>query len=120
MFERSVSKALKDGKIDEWEFNMLQALYYESFDNLSNVDCKMEAETETNLKKVCEEINNLKKELRKEMPKCCALLLCVISLATKMDKLQSIYYQLNHLWKGQKAIKKLRELSKEKRAVIKQ
>ena len=44
MFERSVSKALKDGKIDEWEFNMLQALYYESFDNLSNVDWKMEAE----------------------------------------------------------------------------
>ena len=27
-----------------------------------------------------------------------------------MDK---IYYQPNHLWKGQKAIKKLKELSKE-------
>ena len=37
-----------------------------------------------------------------------------------MDELQSIYYQLSHLWKGQKAIKKLRELSKEKLKVIKQ
>ena len=36
-----------------------------------------------------------------------------------MDKLQNIYYQPNHLWKGQKAIKKLRELSKEKPAMIK-
>ena len=34
-----------------------------------------------------------------------------------MDK---IYYQPNHLWKGKKAIKKLRELSKEKPKVIKQ
>ena len=34
-----------------------------------------------------------------------------------MDK---IYYQPNHLWKGQKAIKKLKELSKEKPKVVKQ
>ena len=34
-----------------------------------------------------------------------------------MDK---IYYQPNHLWKGKKAIKKLREYSKEKPKVIKQ
>ena len=34
-----------------------------------------------------------------------------------MDK---IYYQLNHLWIGQKAVKKLRELSGEKPKVIKQ
>ena len=38
----------------------------------------------------------------------------------KMDKLLNIYYQPNHLWKGQKAIKKLRQLSKEKPKVIKQ
>ena len=37
-----------------------------------------------------------------------------------MDKLQDIYYQPNHLWKGRQAIKKLREFSKEKPAVIKQ
>ena len=34
-----------------------------------------------------------------------------------MDKL---YYQPNYLWKGQKAIKKLKELSKEKPKVVKQ
>ena len=34
-----------------------------------------------------------------------------------MDK---IYYQPNHLWKGQKAIKKLKKLSKEKPKVVKQ
>ena len=34
-----------------------------------------------------------------------------------MDK---TYYQPNHLWKGQKAVKKLREYSKEKPNVIKQ
>ena len=34
-----------------------------------------------------------------------------------MDK---VYYQPNHLWKGQKAVKKLKEYSKEKPEVIKQ
>ena len=37
-----------------------------------------------------------------------------------MVKLQGIYYQPNHLWKGRQAIKKLRELGKEKPSVIKQ
>ena len=34
-----------------------------------------------------------------------------------MDK---IYYQANHLWKGQKAVKKLQELSREKPKTVKQ
>ena len=34
-------------------------------------------------------------------------------------KLDKIYYQPNHLWKGQKAVKKLRQYSKEKPKVIK-
>ena len=37
-----------------------------------------------------------------------------------MDELQSIYYQQSHMWKGQKAIRKLRELSKEKPNIDKQ
>ena len=37
-----------------------------------------------------------------------------------MDKLQDIYYQPSHLWEGQKAIRKLKELSKAKLKVIKQ
>ena len=43
---------------------------------------------------------------------------CVISYVTlKMDK---IYYQTNHLWKGKAAVKKLAELSREKPKVVKQ
>ena len=34
-----------------------------------------------------------------------------------MDK---VYYQANHLWKGQKVVKKLRELSGEKPKAVKQ
>ena len=37
-----------------------------------------------------------------------------------MDKLQSIYYQPDHLWKGKKAIKKLVDLSKEKPKDVRQ
>ena len=37
-----------------------------------------------------------------------------------MDKLQDIYYQPSHLWKGRQALKNLRELSKEKPAVVQQ
>ena len=42
----------------------------------------------------------------------------VISCVTL--KIHQIYYQPNQLWKGQKAIKKLKEYSKEKPKVIKQ
>ena len=63
MFETNVSKALNDHKIDEQEFGMLQALYYESSNDLSNVDCKMEAEIRSKLQKsLWEEINNLRKD----------------------------------------------------------
>ena len=36
----------------------------------------------------------------------------------KMDKLQDVYYQPN-TWKGQNAIRKIKELSKEKPKVVK-
>ena len=46
------------------------------------------------------------------------LALFVISYVTlKIDK---IYYQPNHLWKGQKAVRKLKELSGEKPKTVKQ
>ena len=46
------------------------------------------------------------------------LVRCAISCVTlKIDK---IYYQPNHFWKGQKAVKKLKKYSKEKPKVIKQ
>ena len=51
MLEMNISKVLKDGKIREGEFNILQVLYYESFNNLSNVDHKMEAENRNEFEK---------------------------------------------------------------------
>ena len=66
VFETSVSKALKDSKTDEQEFNRFQALYYKSFNNLSNFNHKMEVENRNQLEKsLLKEINNLTKKLRK-------------------------------------------------------
>ena len=47
----------------------------------------------------------------------CLLAVLLSCVTLKMDK---IYYQPNHLWKGQKAVKKLKELSREKPKMIKQ
>ena len=60
----------------------------------------------------------IKRAKEKSRNKSLILAHCVISCVTiKMDK---IYYQPNHLWKGQKAVKKLKELSREKPKLIKQ
>ena len=62
-----------------------------------------------------EEINELKKN---QGTRVYLLAHCAISCVTlKMDK---IYYQPNHLWKGKKAVKKLKELSGEKPKTVKQ
>ena len=42
--ERVVSGALKNGVIDGEEFKMLQTLYIETLNELTGVDCRMEAE----------------------------------------------------------------------------
>ena len=42
--ERAVSAALKNGVIDEEEFNMLQTLHLETLNKLTGVDHRMEAE----------------------------------------------------------------------------
>ena len=44
IFERVVSGALKNGVIDEEEFNMLQTLHLETLNELTGIDCRMEAE----------------------------------------------------------------------------
>ena len=43
VFQRVVSGSLKDGKIDEEEFNMLQTLHLETLNELTGIDCRMEA-----------------------------------------------------------------------------
>ena len=63
VFERVVSKSLKDGIIDEEEFNTLQMLHLETLNELPDVDCRMEAENRSLVEKsLMEEINELKKK----------------------------------------------------------
>ena len=62
VFERVVSGALKNGVIDEEEFNTRQALHLETLNGLTGVNCRMEAEHRSLVEKsLLEEINELKK-----------------------------------------------------------
>ena len=62
VFERVVSGALKNGVIDEEEFNMIQTLHLETLNELTGFNHRMEAEHRSLVKKsLLEEINELKK-----------------------------------------------------------
>ena len=61
-FERVVSGALKNGVIDEEEFNMLQTLHLGTLNELTGVDCRMEAKHRSLVEKsLLEEINEILK-----------------------------------------------------------
>ena len=63
VFERVISDALKDGIIDEEEFNTLQMLHLETLNELMGVDCRMEVEDRSLVEKsLMEEIKELKKK----------------------------------------------------------
>ena len=63
VFDRVISVALKDGIIDEEEFNTLQTLHLETLNELTGVDHRMEAENRSRAEKsLMEEINELKKK----------------------------------------------------------
>ena len=62
IFERVVSGALKNGVIHEEEFNMLQTSHLETLNELTGIDCRMEAEHRSLVKKsLLEETNEIKK-----------------------------------------------------------
>ena len=62
VFERVISGALKNGIIDEEEFNTLQTLHLETLNELMGVDSRMEAENRSLVEKsLMEEISELKK-----------------------------------------------------------
>ena len=62
VFERVISGALKNGIIDEEEFNTLQTLHLETLNELTGVDRRMESENRSLVEKsLMEEINELKK-----------------------------------------------------------
>ena len=63
VFERVISGALKNGIIDEEEFNTLQTLRLETLNELTGVNHRMEAENRSLVEKsLMEEINELKKK----------------------------------------------------------
>ena len=63
VFDRVISGALKDGIIDEEEFNTLQTLHLETLNELTGVDHRMEGENRSLVEKsLMEEINELKKK----------------------------------------------------------
>ena len=63
IFERVVSGSLKDGVIDEEEFNMLQMLHLETLNKLIGVDRRMKAEHRSLVEKsLFAEINELKRK----------------------------------------------------------
>ena len=53
VFETCLSKALKNGKIDEEEFNLLQTFHLKTMNELMGVDHKMEAENRNQFEKAC-------------------------------------------------------------------
>ena len=62
IFERVVSGALKNGIIDEEEFNTLQTLHLETLNELTGIDRRMEAEHRSLVEEsLMEEIYNIKK-----------------------------------------------------------
>ena len=63
VFERLVSGALKNGVIDEEEFNTLHMLHLEILNELTGVNHRIEAENRSLVEKsLMEEINNIKKK----------------------------------------------------------
>ena len=63
VFDRVISAALKNGVIDEEEFNMIQTLHLETLNELMGVDHRMEVENRSLVKKsLMEEINELNKK----------------------------------------------------------
>ena len=62
IFERVASGSIKDGVIDEEEFNTLQTLHLETLNELTGIDRRMEAEHRSLVEKsLLEEINEVKK-----------------------------------------------------------
>ena len=62
VFERVISGAMKNGIVDEEEFNTLQTLRLETLNELTGVDRRMESENRSLVeKRLMEEINELKK-----------------------------------------------------------
>ena len=71
VFERVLSGTLKNGVINEEEFNMFQTLQLETLNELTGIDHRMEAEHRSLVEKsLLEEINKIKKSRNKSLIAC--------------------------------------------------
>ena len=71
VFERVISGAMKNGIIDEEEFNTLQTLHLETLNELMGVDQRIESENRSLVEKgLMEEINNMKKKIKEQAFNC--------------------------------------------------
>ena len=74
VFERVLSGALKNGVINEEEFNTLQTLHLETLNELTGVDHRVEAKNRSLVEKsLMEEINNMKKKIKEKRLIACSL-----------------------------------------------
>ena len=74
VFDGVVSKSLKDGIIDEEEFNTLQTLHLETLNELTGVDHRMEAENRSLVEKsLMEKIKEIKEKSRNKILMSCSL-----------------------------------------------
>ena len=74
IFERAISGALKNGIIDEEEFNTLQTLHLETLNELTGVNRRMEAENRSLVEKSLMEEKKQKQKLNCLLP----LLFCML------------------------------------------
>ena len=74
VLERVMSGAMKNGIIDEEEFNAHQTLHLETLNELMGVDRRMESENRSLVEKsLMEEINELKKKSRNKHLIACSM-----------------------------------------------
>ena len=79
VFERVVSGSLKDGVIDEEEFNTLQTLHLETLNELTGIDCRIKVEHRSLVEKsLLEDINEIKKVKEQEFNCLLAVLFHVL------------------------------------------
>ena len=65
VFKTIVSKVLYNGKVDEWEFGMLQTVCFKVLNELTGVDHKMGTENRNQFEKsLLKEINDIKNTLK--------------------------------------------------------
>ena len=76
VFERVISGALKNGVIDEEEFNTLQTLHLETLNELTGVDRRMEAENRSLVEKKPDGRNKQHEEKKSRNKRLIACSLC--------------------------------------------